>query len=137
MTASNLRYATVTWQSGLRFTAGAPGGPAIPIDGDGEVAPSPFVLLLASAGSCTSTDVVMILEKMRIRLTEYAVTLTGTRRAEDPRRLLALELAFRLRGEGLDEAKARRAIDLSLGKYCSVVASLAPDITIRYTLDLG
>ena len=33
-------------------------------------------------------------------------------------------------GEGLDEARARRAIDLSLEKYCSVVASLAPDIDV-------
>jgi uncharacterized OsmC-like protein len=39
-------------------------------------------------------------------------------------------------GEGITEAKARRAIDLSLSTYCSVVASLAPDIPITYDLEL-
>jgi uncharacterized OsmC-like protein len=37
-------------------------------------------------------------------------------------------------GEGADEAKARRAIDLSIEKYCSVLASFAPDIPVTYDL---
>jgi uncharacterized OsmC-like protein len=32
----------------------------------------------------------------------------------------------------VDDAKVRRAIDLSLEKYCSVVASLAPDMQVTY-----
>ena len=39
-------------------------------------------------------------------------------------------------GDGADEVKARRAIDLSLEKYCSVVASLAPDTRITYDVAL-
>ena len=35
-----------------------------------------------------------------------------------------------------ERSKARRAIDLSLEKYCSVVASLAPDIRISYDVAL-
>ena len=41
------------------------------------------------------------------------------------------------RGDGLDEAKARRAIELSITKYCSVIHSLAPDIRITHGLTLG
>lgn len=137
MAASNLRFASIRWQQGLRFTAGAPGGPTITLDGDGEVAPSPVVALLMAAGTCAGSDVVLILEKMRIRLTEFRIEVTGTRRETEPKRLVALQFAFHLRGEGLDEAKARRAIDLSLEKYCSVVASLAPDIPIGYDVDVG
>ena len=40
-------------------------------------------------------------------------------------------------GEGLDEPRARRAIDLSLEKYCSVMHSLAPDIAVTYALSLA
>ena len=40
-------------------------------------------------------------------------------------------------GEGADEARARRAIDLSLEKYCSVVATLAPDVSITYDVALA
>jgi uncharacterized OsmC-like protein len=41
-----------------------------------------------------------------------------------------------MRGDGLDEIKARRAIDLSIEKYCSVINSLNPDIPITYEVDL-
>jgi uncharacterized OsmC-like protein len=40
-------------------------------------------------------------------------------------------------GDGLDEAKMRRAVDLSLEKYCSVMASLAPDIRVTYDVTIA
>jgi uncharacterized OsmC-like protein len=43
---------------------------------------------------------------------------------------------YRVTAPGAAEAQVRQAIDLSLTKYCSVTHSLAPDITIRYELDL-
>src|SRR5437016_9414765 len=60
----------------------------------------------------------------------------GTRREEEPRRYTALHFVFTISGDGVDETKARRAIDLSLEKYCSVVASLAPDMHITYDVAL-
>src|SRR5213082_412190 len=60
------------------------------------------------------------------------VPCTSTRRAEQPRRFIALHFVFTVTGDGADEGRARRAIDLSLEKYCSVVASLASDIHITY-----
>jgi len=33
--------------------------------------------------------------------------------------------------------KARRAIDLSIEKYCSVLHSLKPDIAVSYDVELG
>ena len=40
-------------------------------------------------------------------------------------------------GTGSGPTKARRAIELSLEKYCSVIHSLAPDIRITHALTLG
>ena len=61
----------------------------------------------------------------------------GTRREEEPRRYTAIHFRFTVTGEGADETKARRAIELSLQKYCSVVASLASDIPITYDLTVA
>jgi uncharacterized OsmC-like protein len=36
----------------------------------------------------------------------------------------------------VDEARARRAIELSIAKYCSVIHSLAPDIRVSHELTL-
>ena len=41
------------------------------------------------------------------------------------------------RGEGADELKVRRAVGLSIEKYCSVVASLAPDIPVTYDVAIA
>jgi uncharacterized OsmC-like protein len=65
------------------------------------------------------------------------VELIATRRDQHPRRLLALELVFHLRGSRLTQANAARAVALSLSKYCSVLASLAPDVTITHAIRLG
>jgi putative redox protein len=80
---------------------------------------------------------VMILEKMRVTLRDLRIEASGVRREEQPRRYTAIHLQYHMGGEGLDEAKARRAIDLSIGKYCSVVHSLAPDIQVTHGLTLG
>jgi putative redox protein len=80
---------------------------------------------------------VVILQKMRIQLRELQIEAAGVRRETEPRRYLAIHFTYRIGGSGLDESKARRAIDLSLEKYCSVVHSLAPDIAVTYALSLA
>jgi putative redox protein len=122
--------ADLAWTGGLRFTAGKHDGPKIQIDGDGVEAPSPVVTLLCAAGACSGADVVSILEKKRVKLTSFRVEVGGLRRDDYPRRFTEVWLRFTLAGEGLTEAAARHAVDLSVGKYCSVMLSLNPDIGI-------
>jgi putative redox protein len=130
------KRAVLTWQQGLRFEADNPGGSALVLDGDNAAGPGPMMTLLQAAASCTGSDVVLILEKMRVKLTALRIEIEGIRREEEPRRYVSIHLDYRLRGEGLSQSKARRAIDLSLKKYCSVVHSLAPDLAITYALAL-
>jgi putative redox protein len=127
----------LTWQEGLRFTGGEPDGPSTTIDGDNVAAPGPMLTLLLAAASCSGSDVVAILQKMRVKLDQLRIEVTGVRREQEPRRYIAIHFDYHLAGEGLDHAKATRAIDLSLEKYCSVIHSLAPDIAITYALTLA
>ena len=127
----------LTWQEGLLFTGGAPEGPSTTIDGENVTAPGPMLTLLLAAASCSGSDVVVILQKMRVELRQLRIDVTGVRREQEPRRYTALHFDYQLGGKGLDHAKATRAIDLSLEKYCSVIHSLAPDIAITYALTLA
>lgn len=136
MTAETKRV-SLTWQEGLRFTGGATGGPVTTVDGENLAAPGPMLTLLLAAASCSGSDVVLILQKMRVQLRELRIEVAGVRREEEPRRYVAIHLDYHIAGEGLDPGKARRAIDLSLEKYCSVIHSLAPDIGITYALSLA
>jgi putative redox protein len=131
------KRATLTWQQGLRFSASGSDSPAIVVDGDNGAGPGPMMTLLLAAGACSGSDVVVILEKMRVKLDELKIEIQGIRREEEPRRYVAIHFDYLIRGKGLDSVKARRAIDLSLEKYCSVVHSLAPDIAITYALSVG
>ena len=135
--SGEVKHIALDWQRAMIFRGGEPGGPATVVDGDNATAPGPMLTLLLAAASCTGSDLVMILEKMRVELRQLRVEVHGTRREETPRRYTAIRFEFRMAAGGLDETKARRAIDLSLEKYCSVVASLAPDIAISYGLTLA
>jgi putative redox protein len=135
--AQEIKKATLTWVDGLLFDGALAGSPVVRIDADNVTAPGTMGLLLLAAASCTASDVVLILEKMRVALERLSVDVSGTRRETDPRRYMALHFVYHLRGRELDEAKARRAIDLSIEKYCSVMHSLAADIVVTYDLDLS
>lgn len=130
------RDAEMTWEGELRFRGGAPGKPTVLLDGNGVEAPSPVTSLLLAGAACAASDVVLILEKMRVGLASLRVTAHGVRREQEPRRFLKIHYVFEMSGEGLDEAKARRAVDLSVEKYCSVLASLAPDIDVTHEIRL-
>ena len=125
---------SLRWEEGLRFGGGAPGGAVTMVDGDNAAAPGPMLTLLLAAGSCSGSDVVLILRKMRVELRELRIDVTGQRREQEPRRYTAIHFDYRVGGEGLDQTKADRAVSLSVEKYCSVIHSLAPDIAITYAV---
>ncbi len=123
---------SVQWRDQLVFEGGGAGRPPLVVDGDAKIATSPVELLLVAGATCTASDIVGILEKMRVTLRSLEMDVVGTRREEHPRRFTAIHFRFRVSGPGADESKVRRAVDLSLEKYCSVMTSLAPDIRVSY-----
>ena len=135
--AGETKRMAVVWEGGMRFRGGEPGGPTALVDADNVEAPGPMLTLLLAAAACSGADAVTLLEKMRVDLESLRIEVAGVRRESVPRRFMSIRFAFHIRGAGLDEVKARRAIDLSLEKYCSVLHSLAPDIAVEYDLHLA
>ena len=123
---------TLKWTGNLRFegTSGE-SRPSI-IDASDTAGPGPMPTLLLAAAACSSADIVEMMDKMRVKLKSLVVEGKGTRREEEPRRYVAVQLTYRLSGDGLDKAKAQRAVSLAIEKYCSVIASLSPDIKLAY-----
>ena len=66
-----------------------------------------------------------------------AIDVTAERAAAVPARLVRVVLTVEIEGRDIDRASAERAIDLALGKYCSVRASLDPALPIEFTLTLN
>jgi putative redox protein len=130
------KHVTLRWQHGMAFEGGVAGRPSIAIDSDGKSGPGPMDTLLLALAACTASDVVSILEKMHFPVQAMAVDVDGERRPDHPRRFTSIVLTYRIRAPGAPEERVRRAIELSIEKYCSVTHSLAPDIARRYELVL-
>ena len=135
--AARTAEVSIRWTEQLQFEGGPAGRPPVLVDGGSRAATSPVELLLVAAATCAAADVVVILQKQRVRLAGLEVAVRGTRRETEPRRYTAIAFHFTVRGEGADETKARRAVALSIEKYCSVVSSLAPDISITYDVTVA
>jgi putative redox protein len=126
----------VKWLGGLEFQAARPHGPKIQIDGDATTAPGPFDVLLASIATCAATDVVTILQKQRTPVTALEVKIEAQRVNATPRRLASAILHFTVTAPGTSQAKAARAVELSITKYCSVRSSLIADAPVTWTVEL-
>lgn len=133
---SDTRTITMHWTGGLRFEGRRDGGPVFLFDGDAQAGPSPVDALLGAAAACSGIDVVSILEKMREPFTAVEVQAEGTRSAEHPKRITHLTLTYLVTGTGLDAAKVRRAAELSVEKYCSVLQTFSKETVLVWRTEL-
>ncbi len=76
-----------------------------------------------------------ILRKGRQDVEALHVTVSGRRRPETPRDYAELTSRFEVRG-GVSEAKARRAVELSFQKYCSVYHTLRRDLEVSWEVSV-
>ncbi|MDI6870423.1 MAG: OsmC family protein [Bacillota bacterium] len=132
----------VEWTGGMAFVGRNGEGHRISMDaapavGGGGAAPRPTELVLIALGGCTGMDVVSILRKMQQPLESLAMTIEADRAGEHPKVFTAVRLLYRLTGQGLDPAKVRRAIDLSLSKYCTVGNMLNKTAAISYQVEIN
>lgn len=128
--------ATVKWQKDLVFQGTTADGHTVTMDGDRSQAASPMEMVLMSAGSCSSIDVVMILQKARQDITNVEVKLEGERVDSVPSVFSKINLHFVVSGNNLSEKQVARAVDLSMEKYCSVSIMLSKAIEISHSFEI-
>ena len=130
--------ATIHYAGNDLWVGISPSGHALPLDTDHErgSAATPVELLLIALGSCTAVDVINIMRKKREQVTDYRVEVKGFRRDEHPRKFTRIELRPILRGRNISERALAQAIELSETKYCSVSATLQPQVEIISTYEI-
>lgn len=129
--------ARVQWLDGRAFVGESGSGHAVVMDGAPEaggrnIGVRPMEMLLLGLGGCTAFDVVMILERMREKVTALDVELEAERAAEDPKVFTKVSLVYKLRGYGLKQASVERAIALSAEKYCSASLMIGKTAQIEH-----
>lgn len=133
-----MQEAKVLWIEEKQFLATTPSGHALAFDCDRKrnSAPGAMEMLLAALGTCTATDVALILKKKRQDLTRLEVSVQGEQAPTPPSVWTKIEMAYRLKGD-LDEKAVRDAIELSQAKYCSVAAMLGKVASITYRYEIA
>ncbi|TGM77751.1 OsmC family peroxiredoxin [Leptospira mtsangambouensis] len=116
-------------------------GNSIRIDASPEIGgknsgPRPMELLIMGLAGCSSIDVLMILNKHRIEVKDYSVEVDAEReKVEETNLFKNIHLKFKVKGD-FKEEQVKRAIDLSLEKYCSVAKTLEKTAKITYEFEL-
>ncbi|WP_124726444.1 OsmC family protein [Staphylospora marina] len=129
----------IRWQGNMHFESLTPSGHRFPLDAAPEAGgenkgPRPTEVLLSAVGTCSAIDIVEILKKMRLQVESFSMEIQGERAEEHPRRFTRVHMHYRLNGD-LPENKVRRAVNLSLEKYCSVSHSLNAEITASFEIN--
>ena len=130
--------AKVTWQKELQFVGMADSGFPVKLDSHSspETGVGPVEMLAIALAGCTAMDVISILVKKKMDVTSFEVKVNADRAADPPKRITKAVLEYVVRGRGVDEASVRRAIELSVTKYCSVHATLKDSFPIALTYSI-
>ncbi len=88
------------------------------------------------AGGGSAYDGGHILKKGREAIQDCVVELDADRAETDPKVFTRIHMHFIVTGRALSEAKVKRAIDLSIGKYCSATAMLAKTAAVTHDYEV-
>ncbi|OSZ73559.1 hypothetical protein CAP36_16195 [Chitinophagaceae bacterium IBVUCB2] len=106
----------------------------IQLDGSRENGFSPKALLLAGLAGCSGIDVVDILTKMKVTFSEFTIESEAEQTEEHPKVFKEILITYIMKTDAENEDKVKKAIDLSLEKYCGVSAMLKKNSPINYKL---
>ncbi len=127
----------VQWDCAMLFRGFTPEATTIMMDahpehGGTNAGPAPMDTLLMALAGCTGMDVIAILNKMRAPVERFVINVHAERAADHPRVLTAIHLRYVASGKGLEAAQVRKAVALSLNRYCSISAMLRKAVSLTH-----
>ncbi|MFB9052102.1 OsmC family protein [Formosa undariae] len=117
---------TTQWKKNVQFESDNPSGKSVLIDlgadnggkGDGL---RPKALMLTALAGCSGVDITPMLEKMKVDIDDFKIVIEGHLTEEHPKYYHLVTVDYHFYGTELNETKIKRAVDLSVDKYCGVM----------------
>ena len=116
---------SVQWKEKMHFEASVTGY-TIPLDaaeavgGEGRGSRSKPLMLTSLAG-CTGMDVASLMKKMRATVDDFKISVFGELTEEHPKYYHKVKVVYDFYGSEMKEDKIRKAVDLSVERYCGVM----------------
>lgn len=114
----------VKWVDNAMFLGESGSGHSVVMDGPEDhggrnLGIRPMEMLLLGLGGCTSFDVMSILRKQRLNVTDCVADIEAERADAVPAVFTKIHVHFTVTGRALRESAVERAVALSAEKYCS------------------
>ncbi len=127
----------------FHFQANGMSGVAVDIDaaeniGGHNAGSRPMELLLMGLGGCTAIDVILIMKKQRQVIEDLKISVSGERvkiEGTEMTPFRKINIHFKFKGNIVEE-KAKKAIELSMEKYCSATAQFSGSAEITHTFEI-
>ncbi|MGX1927922.1 OsmC family protein [Flagellimonas sp. 2504JD4-2] len=119
-------HITTKWLGGMAFESNNPSGHNLKIDagpddgGEGS-GYRPKALMLSGLAGCSGLDVASLIKKMKLEVDDFSIETIANLTDEHPKYYDAVTIEYHFYGANLNEAKLKKAVDLSIEKYCGVM----------------
>ena len=131
----------VKWIGHMSLVAETGSGHSVVMDGPPDhggrdLAARPMEMVLVGLGGCSTFDVVDILKKSRQSIQGCELEIEANRADLIPAVFTDIHLKFIITGSDLNETQVKRAVELSMEKYCSVVKMLRHSVSITHDFEI-
>ncbi|WP_228236542.1 OsmC family protein [Allomuricauda sp. M10] len=119
-------HITTTWLGGMAFESTNPSGHTVKIDagpdsgGEGNGL-RPKALMLSALAGCSGLDVASLIQKMKLDVDDFKIDTIANLTEEHPKYYDSVVIEYHFYGTDLKEDKLKKAVDLSVEKYCGVM----------------
>lgn len=130
------------WMGGVAWSARSDSAHTITIDGAERIGganqgPRPMELIVKGLCGCAAMDVISILNKQKQDIENATIHAKSERTQDVPAVFKRIHLTFSFQGTKLKPQLLRRAVSLSMDKYCSVSKMLSATVEITYSVALN
>lgn len=119
-------HISTKWLGKMAFESTNPSGLTLKIDagpsdgGEGNGF-RPKALMLSAMAGCSGLDVAGLIKKMKLEVESFHIETIANLTEEHPKYYDGVLVEFHFHGTNLNEDKLKRAVDLSVEKYCGVM----------------
>ena len=129
----------------FHFEASGMSGVPVQIDaaeniGGHNAGARPMELLLMGLGGCTAIDVLLIMKKQRQVVEDLKISVSGEREKIEGTEMTPfnkIHVHFKFIGTTISEDKAKKAVEMSMEKYCSATAQLRASAEVTHTFEVN
>ena len=117
---------TTQWKGNMVFESDNPRWASIMMDASEEFGGTnsgmaPKAMMLSSLAGCSGLDVVSVLNKMKVVIDDFKIIVEGELTEEHPKYYHSVSIEYHFYGKDLNASKIKKAVNLSVEKYCGVM----------------